>query len=434
MFRFRYRKWFRRWCAALGVVALIYSVALPPTIMLAQSVPTPPLRVGQVDILRGEPETGSGSSSQFLSGSVVRKGGRDVNVSVAPGQSKPGSHIVYSDPVEIPSINGALSPLSVLGKRWVVGKLQPVPGGFGPLKAFSGGLEPAGRKVVELGIDEEAEFKLVLIEIDESSGTVTFEAFVRACLRDPLTGKWWTCTPYDIPTGFVIPLKEKSVMPIDINRPAFGFKLSAESKNAIKTALSSESLKKAGIQTAASVGSSAVSGIASASAGSTTNKDSSGSPSGKASQISPGAYQGDFTGQTMSPVNAPMTSGFGPRERPCPACSDNHLGVDFGVPEGTTVLAAAKGKIIFSGWIKGFGNTVILDHGSGTLSQYSHLKNGGFLGRVGSIVQMGSPIAISGNTGLGSGAHLHFAVIKGASDGNYLSGHEVNPIPFLKGQ
>jgi Peptidase family M23 len=415
--KLRHRKWFRRWCASLGLVAFLYAIALPPTLTLALNTPLPPLRVGIIDLLWGAPETAIGSSSQYLTGSVLRQKGKDVNVAVAPATGKPAPHIEYSDPspVRIPE-------LSILGKRWVIGKVQLVKGGFGPLAVMFGGLEPTGRKVVELGVDNEAEFKLVLHSINESKGTVTFQAYVRACIRKPGSKKWLTCTPYAIPTGFFIPFRETDMMPIDINKPAFGFSLTPNVKAQIKQALSPQNLRQIGIQAAGSVASSIGSG----------GVGGGSSPRSQGSIASPGAYGGTFTGQTMNPVNAPQTSSYGPRRSPCSGCSSNHRGIDYGVPSGTTVLAAATGTIVYQGWIDGYGQTVFIDHGGGYMTQYSHLQTGGFLGRAGSTVQMGTPIAISGSTGVGTGAHLHFGVLQATSNGNIHTGDYIDPRSFVR--
>jgi murein DD-endopeptidase MepM/ murein hydrolase activator NlpD len=145
---------------------------------------------------------------------------------------------------------------------------------------------------------------------------------------------------------------------------------------------------------------------------------------------SAGAYTGPTSEQLSSPVDGPQTSGFGPRERPCPQCSDNHQGQDFGVQEGTPVKAAANGKVVYAGWIDGYGQTIFVDHGNGTMTQYSHLQD--YIAGSGSTVTQGSVIGISGHTGVGTGPHLHFGVLEGTSNGNIHSGYYVNPLKYLK--
>lgn len=140
---------------------------------------------------------------------------------------------------------------------------------------------------------------------------------------------------------------------------------------------------------------------------------------------------GKSTGKLSSPVgNAPVTSEFGPRSRPCAGCSAFHLGIDFGVPDGTPVKAADGGKIVYAGWMQGYGNTVVIDHGNGLMTLYAH--NSELQVKVGDTVSQGQVITQSGHSGLGTGAHLHFTVIEGATPGDVYSGHEVDPRKYLR--
>jgi murein DD-endopeptidase MepM/ murein hydrolase activator NlpD len=148
--------------------------------------------------------------------------------------------------------------------------------------------------------------------------------------------------------------------------------------------------------------------------------------------LSPGNGQsGASTGNFQSPVSgAPVTSEFGERESPCEGCSDFHKGIDFGVGEGTPVGAADGGTVLYAGWFSGYGNTVIVDHGNGTMSLYAHLSE--MDAGVGSQVAQGQTIARSGDTGIGTGAHLHFEVITGATPGDYRSGTSVDPRDYIQ--
>ncbi len=218
--RLRRKRWYWALLLWLAITSFAYTVALPPTISLAQS----PLRIGKIDIVWGKTETGSGTVSDFVSGSVQRQGGRDVNVDTACPTGKSCPYIEFAEP-DVP--NG------MQGKRWVNGNAQQVSGGFGPLAAVNGGKEPTGRKVVNLGIDSPDEFKLVLISNTESTGTVVFEAYVRACVQRPFSSQWLSCTPYFIPTGFTITRRETELMPIDASTPQFGFSLNDGVKDKI---------------------------------------------------------------------------------------------------------------------------------------------------------------------------------------------------------
>jgi murein DD-endopeptidase MepM/ murein hydrolase activator NlpD len=415
---------------AIIAVALI-SVPLPSYAL--PTPPPPPVRFGTVDWQWGSPEQGVGGADDYLSGSVVRVKGHDENKPVAATKIAP--HIEFADPlpVEIPIY-------SVAGKKWVLGSSQLVPGGFGPLAAVTGGLEPTGRKVFNTGQDNEAEFKLVLVRIDQPAGIAYFEPFVRACIRKPFSKNWLTCTGYVIPTGIEIPVPETTKFPIDINFDYFHFKVPDVAKMKVKDILSAGNLKKFGISTGASIAGSALSGGLGGGPGGSSGAGGDDSrpnrsplqPQGDSSgggSSNGGGYSGSFSGRTMNPVDDPRTSGFGPRARPCPACSKDHKGLDFGAAEGTPVKAAATGRIIYQGWIKGYGKTIFVDHGGGYITQYSHLSD--YVGRPGSDVQMGAVIGISGHTGVGTGSHLHFGVIAGASPGDYSTGYYIDPRKFL---
>jgi lipoprotein NlpD len=105
------------------------------------------------------------------------------------------------------------------------------------------------------------------------------------------------------------------------------------------------------------------------------------------------------------PVKGPVTSWFGPRKgRP-------HDGIDIAAPKGTPVLAAEKGKVIYSDdGISGYGNLVIIQHEGGFHSVYGH--NARNRVDVDEVVTKRQVIAEVGNTGRASGYHLHFEIRK----------------------
>ncbi len=121
------------------------------------------------------------------------------------------------------------------------------------------------------------------------------------------------------------------------------------------------------------------------------------------------------------PVRGPISSGFGPRIHPIYNVPSFHAGIDLAVPEGTRVRAAAAGRITVAGWEGGFGLLVVIDHENGYETYYAHLSK--VLVSPGQHVQAGEVIALSGNTGLSTGPHLHFEV-------RYL-GTPVDPRPLL---
>lgn len=105
-----------------------------------------------------------------------------------------------------------------------------------------------------------------------------------------------------------------------------------------------------------------------------------------------------------------MASGFGMRIDPIYKTPKFHAGMDFSGDTGTEIYATGKGVIDFKGWMQGYGNTVIIDHGYGYKTLYGHLN--GFVKnlRVGSKVSRGDVIAYMGNTGKSTGPHLHYEV------------------------
>ena len=119
----------------------------------------------------------------------------------------------------------------------------------------------------------------------------------------------------------------------------------------------------------------------------------------------------------MYPVtNWVVTSTFGSR------WGRMHEGIDVGVPIGTTVRASRAGQIVTAGWVGGYGNCVIIDHGDGVCTRYGHLSQ--FTVSVGQYVNQGDQIALSGNTGRSTGPHLHFEIRVG--------GEAVDPAPYLE--
>lgn len=108
------------------------------------------------------------------------------------------------------------------------------------------------------------------------------------------------------------------------------------------------------------------------------------------------------------PVRGRISSPFGPRIHPIYGVPSFHTGIDIAVPEGTAVQAAAAGIVTFAAWEEGAGLLVIIEHGNGYETYYAHLSK--LLVWPGRPVSAGEVIALSGNTGLSSGPHLHFEV------------------------
>lgn len=116
------------------------------------------------------------------------------------------------------------------------------------------------------------------------------------------------------------------------------------------------------------------------------------------------------------------SSGFGSRLHPISGLAHQHRGIDFAGPRGTPVLAVADGVVIFSGRDGGYGNKVLVDHGSGYTTLYAH--NHRNLVKVGDRVRAGEQLAEMGRTGSATGNHVHFEV--------WRNGVAVNPRQYLQ--
>jgi murein DD-endopeptidase MepM/ murein hydrolase activator NlpD len=114
------------------------------------------------------------------------------------------------------------------------------------------------------------------------------------------------------------------------------------------------------------------------------------------------------------PVSGPITSGFGWR------WGRMHEGIDIGAACGTTIHAAASGTVIYAGWMDGYGNITIIDHGGGLATAYGH-QSSLYVG--GGSVSQGQAIGAVGSTGHSTGCHLHFEV--------RVNGTPVNPLNYL---
>ncbi len=113
-------------------------------------------------------------------------------------------------------------------------------------------------------------------------------------------------------------------------------------------------------------------------------------------------------GRLAWPVKGEITSRFGTRVHPVFKTKLMHTGIDIKSPEGTTVKAAAPGEVLFAGWLRGYGQIVILDHGRDLTTVYAHLSR--ISVEEGQIVRDGETIGNVGSTGVTSGPHLHFEV------------------------
>lgn len=147
-------------------------------------------------------------------------------------------------------------------------------------------------------------------------------------------------------------------------------------------------------------------------------------PSGEAS---PAWFDGNGSSIVRSLMRTPVegariTSTFGPRMHPVLGYTRMHKGTDFATPVGTTVFASGDGVIDFVGVHGGHGNYMSVRHSPTLQTAYAHLSAYGPGMTVGASVRQGQAIALSGNTGLSSGPHLHYEVI--------VNGEQVDPMTF----
>ncbi len=115
------------------------------------------------------------------------------------------------------------------------------------------------------------------------------------------------------------------------------------------------------------------------------------------------------------PVNGAVVSGFGMR------WGRMHEGIDITAPTGTPIWAAAAGTVIHAGWLGGYGNLVVVDHGNGLATAYAHASV--ILVALGQEVAQGETLSLVGSTGNSSGPHLHFEV--------RVNGVAVDPLLYL---
>ncbi|MBR4904848.1 MAG: peptidoglycan DD-metalloendopeptidase family protein [Selenomonadaceae bacterium] len=126
-------------------------------------------------------------------------------------------------------------------------------------------------------------------------------------------------------------------------------------------------------------------------------------------------------GGMIFPISGPITSEFGWRTHPIFGNQRFHSGLDIGGDYGMPIHAAQGGIVIEAGWIGGYGNTIMIDHGGGIVTLYGH--NESLAVGVGQSVNQGDIVAYCGSTGNSTGPHCHFEV--------RLGGEPVSPWDYL---
>lgn len=127
---------------------------------------------------------------------------------------------------------------------------------------------------------------------------------------------------------------------------------------------------------------------------------------------------------SLWPVAGSLESGFGGRRNPFGGSSfEFHSGQDIEAPSGTPINAAASGTVTYAGWMNGYGNLVIVDHGDGLTTRYGHQSR--IEVKVGQFIMRGQLLGFVGSTGRSTGPHLHYEV--------RINDHPVDPRQYLPG-
>jgi len=125
---------------------------------------------------------------------------------------------------------------------------------------------------------------------------------------------------------------------------------------------------------------------------------------------------------SIMPTQGWLTSAFSSmRSHPILHMARPHEGIDVTAPMGSPIEAPAAGVVRDAGWESGYGNTIVIDHGFGTVTKFAHASK--ILVREGQRVSRGQRIALVGNTGLATGPHLHYEV--------HVNGRAVDPLRYV---
>ena len=140
-------------------------------------------------------------------------------------------------------------------------------------------------------------------------------------------------------------------------------------------------------------------------------------------QAAKGQASNTALGGYIWPVNSRrITSTFGGRASPGGIGSTNHKGLDIGgVGYNSQVFAAKAGTVIVSQYSRGYGNYVVVSHGSGNTTLYAHMSSRKV--SVGQYVNQGDTLGITGSTGNSTGPHLHFEITE--------NGVRIDPLKYL---
>lgn len=123
----------------------------------------------------------------------------------------------------------------------------------------------------------------------------------------------------------------------------------------------------------------------------------------------------------LMPVMGRISSMFGNRRHPKTRKLHFHSGIDIVARKGTPIVCSSSGKVSYTGWRRGYGLMVIIDHGNDLQTVYAHCSKVAV--KSGQTVNAGQRVAYVGSTGVATGSHLHFEVRR--------SGNVRNPFRYL---
>ena len=123
-----------------------------------------------------------------------------------------------------------------------------------------------------------------------------------------------------------------------------------------------------------------------------------------------------------APVPGRITSGYGRRIDPFTHKPAIHYGIDIQNKRGTKIMATADGKVIETGYNRGYGKFIKIDHGNEFNTLFSHAKK--ICVRKGQIIKRGQIIGLVGNTGRSTGPHLHYEI--------HFKKKTINPYKYMK--
>ncbi|MFA0888582.1 MAG: murein hydrolase activator EnvC [Synergistales bacterium] len=143
----------------------------------------------------------------------------------------------------------------------------------------------------------------------------------------------------------------------------------------------------------------------------------------KMAQRKPGRITPSYRGGALPwPTSGTVNSEFGMRQHPQFNTRIKHTGIDIAAPIGTPVISVAAGEVLFAGWLRGYGQVIIIDHGGNLTTVYAHLSRMDV--RENQSVSAGQAIGGVGSTGISTGSHLHFEV--------RINGDARNPRDYLR--